>query len=38
MRVPKVITAEEAVRRIENDSTLAIIAMTQVSASTAIVK
>lgn len=38
MRVPKVITAEEAVRRIENDSTLAIIAMTQVSASTAILK
>lgn len=38
MRKPEVITAEEAVRSIQDDSTLAIIAMTQVSASTAILK
>ena len=38
MRKPKIITAKEAVDMIEDGSTLAIIAMTQVSASTAILK
>lgn len=38
MRKPEVITVGEAVRMIQDDSTLAIIAMTQVSASTAILK
>lgn len=38
MRKPKVVTAKEAVRMIQDGSTLAIIAMTQVSASTAVLK
>lgn len=38
MRKPKIVTAKEAVNTIEDGSTLAIIAMTQVSASTAILK
>lgn len=38
MRKPKIVTAKEAVNLIEDGSTLAIIAMTQVSASTAILK
>lgn len=38
MRKPKIVTAKEAVNLINDGSTLAIIAMTQVSASTAILK
>ena len=38
MRIPEIITAKEAVKHIEDGSTMAIIAMTQVSMCTAIVK
>lgn len=38
MRKPKIVTAKEAVNLIEDGSALAIIAMTQVSASTAILR